>query len=750
MPCNSPAHAAVRRRRTAACLPVLIAPLLLATTAAAHDAPALQVVVHKRAGRYSIRDQHPAWTFTGSVDARLHHVRRSTGRDRLGPYRQTSFRWKVHGKRVTGAIRAYAAGPAAQFILTFNHAMAHPQFPFPNFVAQPRGLHVLSFRDGAFGAPRFAAARSGTPWLLFDRKYNAAIISPARHFIVMTMRGNGKTRIAVRLNRNIPRAPGGYQTRALMVVTHGINRAFHMWGRALTTLGGKTRPSNEAAPALRYLGYWTDHGAHYYYYFNQKLGYACTVRRETRYLLDHHVPIHYLEIDSWWYRKDSTNYRGKPARAMLPQYARQDWDKFGGTTHYTASRRLFPNGLGAFDQKLGLPLIVHGRWISRKSPYHKRYKIVGLAPVGPHYWNHIAKYLAANGVMTYLQDWQSVIARHSHFFSNLYAGRDFYHNMAAGMAAHGLNVMYCMPLPCALLESTRFNNIIATRVSGDVFTRKRFYNCLFNSRMAGAVGLWPWDDVCMSWQTDNILLQTLSAGVVGFGDPIYGQARGNLLRTVRSDGVIIKPDAPIVPIDRAYLNGALHIHAPVIARTYTDQGGVKTAYVFAFARTTRDVGKVTFSAADIGLRGPMFVYNYFTHAAAYAPAGRIFTGHLGKNNASYYVCATPGASGIAFMGQKSKFVGVGRARIPVIAESPAGLAATVAFARGEEAITLHGFAAFKPNVTARGGLAGAVQYNAATRHFTIRVSPNFDAPMRSLDGGVVREITVAFTRPKPK
>jgi hypothetical protein len=717
-----------------------------ATTASAKSAAMLlHASVNPNTGVYSIRSTSPAWNFSGTLPAPLQAMHRTTGKDPLGAYRQIRFSWLLHGKLMTAAIRTYRAKPAAQFILTFNQATKHPQIPFPDFTTEPRGLHILSYQNQPFAPPQFSAGQSGTPWLLFDRHDHAALISPAKHFTIMTMRGNGITHTMIRLNRQVAAVPAKFQIRSLMVITHGINHAYDVWGPALTTLGGKTRLGNEAAPVLRYLGYWTDNGATYYYHFNKKLGYAGTVLAETRHLLSRHIPIHYLELDSWWYRKDSTNYRGGKARSMLPEYQHQDWDKFGGITHYTASRHLFPKGLKAFDRQAGLPLVVHGRWISQKSPYHQRYNIIGIAPVDSRYWNHIASYLHASGVETYLQDWQSVIARYSDFFSNLTAGHNFYHNMAAGMAAHGLTVMYCMPLPCELLESSTVNNVIATRVNNDIFIRPRFYDCLFTSRLAGALGLRPWDDVCMSWRTDNVLLQNLSAGVVGFGDPIGKENRTNLMRTCRSDGVIIKPDVPVVPIDRAYLNGALHIHAPVIARTYTNQDGVKTVYVFAFAPRPGDKGPVTFSAADIGLHGAMYVYNYFTGASAYVPAGQHFAGALGADNASYYVCASPGDAGIALMGQRGKFVGTGRARIPSLANLPGALMASVAFAPGEDVVTLHGFAAFKPVVTVHGGIAGAVLYNAATRHFIVRVSPSITAPLRELDGSVVKEINVVFT-----
>ena len=735
--------------RPATLLAMLFAALISANTVRGANAKAaLRATVNPNTGVYRLQSISPAWTFSGSVPAPLRALHHSTGKDRLGKYKQVSFDWLYKGKLVSGAIRTYTACPVAQFILTFQQAASHSHVRFPDFTSEPHGLHILSYRNNSFAPPQFSAGQSDTPWLLFDRRDNAAIISPARHFTIMTMRGNGITHTLMRLNRHVAAVPAKFQIRGIMVMTHGINHAYDVWGPALTTLGGKTRPGNQAVAVLRYLGYWTDNGATYYYHFNRKLGYAGTLLAETRHLRARHIPIHYLELDSWWYRKDSSNYLGKKVRPVLRKYRHQDWDKFGGITHYTASRHLFPKGLGAFAQQVGLPLVVHGRWISMSSPYHKRYKIIGIAPVDVRYWNHIARYLHDNGVKTYLQDWQSVIARNSHFFSNLTAGHYFYHDMADGMAAHGVSVMYCMPLPCELLESSELNNVAATRVSDDKFIRPRFYNCLFTSRLAGALGLWPWDDVCMSWRTDNVLLQNLSAGVVGFGDPIGRENRTNLMRTCRGDGVLIKPDVPLVPIDSAYLDGALHIAAPVIARTYTCQDGVKTAYVFAFAPRPRDKKAVQFSARDIGLHGAMYVYNYFTGASTFVPAGGEFTGALGAHAASYYVCASPGAAGIAFMGQRGKFVGVGRERIPSLANLPGALMAAVAFAPGEDVVTLHGFAAYKPVVTVHGGMAGAVLYNPGTQHFIVRVSPSITAPMRELDGSVVKEINVVFTRPK--
>ncbi|MGC8624257.1 MAG: hypothetical protein ACP5VQ_03200, partial [Phycisphaerae bacterium] len=86
------------------------------------------------------------------------------------------------------------------------------------------------------------------------------------------------------------------------------------------------------------------------------------------------------------------------------------------------------------------------------------------------------------------------------------------------------------------------------------------------------------------------------------------------------------------------------------------------------------------------------------------------------------------------------------ARIPSLANLPGALMASVAFAPGEDVVTLHGFAPYKPTVTVHGGMAGAVIYNRATQHFIVRVSPSITAPLRELDGSVVKEVNVIFTR----
>ena len=226
----------------------------------------------------------------------------------------------------------------------------------------------------------------------------------------------------------------------------------------------------------------------------------------------------------------------------------------------------------------------------------------------------------------------------------------------------------------------------------------------------------------MSTETDNLLLSTLSAGIVGVGDPIGTESATNLLQTIRADGVIIKPDEPIVPIDAVYFQDAQALSQPMVASTYTDfGGGMKALYVFSYARGTNTTA--SFTPASLGLPGSVYVYNYFTGTGMVVPAGGTFTDSV--SSGSYYIVVPIGQSGIGFLGDAGKFVSLGKKRISQLSDT-GSVQATITFANGETSLTMYGYAPSPPNVTATDGTVGAVTYNSATGIFSYAVSPDPD------------------------
>ena len=297
-------------------------------------------------------------------------------------------------------------------------------------------------------------------------------------------------------------------------------------------------------------------------------------------------------------------------------------------------------------------------------------------------------------------------------------------NMASGMSSAGLTMQYCMALPRHFLQSSMYNNLTTIRVSGDRFSSARWDTFLYASELASALGIWPWSDVFMSSETDNLLLSTLSAGIVGVGDPIGAESATNLFQTIRADGVIVKPDEPIAPIDATYIQDAQALKQPMVASTYSDFGsGMKALYVFAYARGTNSPATASFTPASLGLPGSAYVYNYFSGTGTVVPAGGTFTDSV--STGSYYIVVPIGPSGIGFLGDAGKFVSWGKKRIAQLTDT-GNIQATITFASGETSLTMYGYAPSQPNVAANDGTVGTVTYNSTTGIFSYPVSPGSD------------------------
>jgi len=557
--------------------------------------------------------------------------------------------------------------------------------------------------------------------------------------MVARMTGDGQKEIASVFNPHLRDLPAGFTQQTLVVFGKGINKTWDLWGHSLLKLNGSRRPANDADTVLKYLGYWTDNGAAYYYNYIMDKGYAGTLLSLAEHYRQEEIPIHYLQLDSWWYYKTTTTVDGKPGKAKKSnKLPAGEWNRYGGLLQYKAHPDLFPNGLDAFQKTAGLPLVTHNRWIDPASPYHQRYKISGMAAIDPKWWESIAAYMKASGIITYEQDWLDQIYLYSPAFSsNVDTGQAFLDNMARACKKRGITMQYCMPYPCYFLQGSKYENLTTIRPSNDRFNTNRWNDFLYTSRLASSLGIWPWSDVYMSSEVNNVLLSTLSAGPVGAGDAIGAEHKQVLLQAVRADGVIVKPDASIVPLDQSYIADARQEPAPLTSSTWTEHDGIKTAYVFAFNRPQSPGAEVHFTLGELGINNPAYVYDYFSGAGQLVPETGDFSAPLAKGAAAFYVVAPVGKSGIAFLGDKDKFVGTGRQRIAALHDEPGKLTVEVILAAAEKSVVLHGFAADPPE-------ADNVQYDPITRHFTIVVKSDDSIPVDESTGDPVRRITIVL------
>jgi hypothetical protein len=652
-------------------------------------------------GSYDISIPGLAWDFGGTAGYPLSNLAVASGTDTAGTFSEISFDFKSDAPH-HAAIRSYWDHRAVLFSVS-NSAASANAIQFPNLSRYPPGLSHVNF-CGMFAFPSFYGWAEESPWVFFDSAANAFVLSPASNFTVASTAWGPKGELSSGISPKIASLPEGFSHRVLLVVENGINQAFDTWGKMMTDLYGKTRPAADADSTLNRIGYWTDAGSTYYYNTLPSTSYSDTLMAAKAGFEAQGISLGYMQLDSWFYPKGPS----------------ADWtDGGGGIDQYMAAPALFESGLARFQQALGPALVTHARWIDPASPYRQQYKFSGDVSIDPLYWTEIARYLANAGVVAYEQDWLSNQAQAAF---NLTDEDDFLDSMAAAMALEHIDMQYCMPTPRHFLKSVQYANLTSIRASGDRFDRTRWTSFLYASRLASALGIWPFTDVFMSSETENLLLATLSAGPVGVGDPVGSLNGANLLRAVRADGVIVKPDAPLTPLDRSYLGDAHADNAPLIASTYTDFGGLRSHYVFAYSRAADT--QVAFSPSSFGLNQPAYLYNYFDGTGSVVTPETAVTAAF--QDAWVYLVAAPiGPSGMAILGDTGHFVPMGKKRVTAF-EDDGTVRLTVAFAQGEASRTLRGYSPSAPKASAVRGAVGAVTYDSGTGQFSVAVGPGGD------------------------
>ena len=674
------------------------AAVLSALPAAARTVTAQNAEVHasfSSNGTYQLHCLQTHWDLQGSLPVNPAALAVKSGSDALGAWTEVDA---TTSNRVA-IIRVYQQQPVVLFLDRRTHS-APNRHPFPQFAALPPGLEQFSYGVNTFAHYQFGKLGAQGPWVLFDARRNAMVLSPADHFLVADMKAIPGGKVSSGVDPQIKTLPAGFEHGTLLVLGHGIDQTLTAWGQALETRNGKQPVPSDADVLLNKFGYWTDHYATYYYKYEQSLGYEGTLVAVRNAYQKLGVPIAYMQLDSWWYPKQ----KGNSLAAMA----------VNGATVYRADPKIFPKGLHAYRQQLGLPFVVHARWIAPDSPYRHKFKMSNNVILSPKYWNQTAKYLHRGGVAVYEQDWLDHNARPA---INLTDPQQFLGNMAHALARQQIAIQYCMPLPGYFMASTRYQNLQTIRVSDDGFRRSRWDWFLYGSALARAVGLWPWTDVFMSHQLPELILSTLSAGPVGVGDPIDQIDAANLKRVMRADSVLLKPDTSIVPTDATFQSDAANLEGPMVASTHSGD----EVEVFAYPR--RDLPRqVAVPLREVGITGQAYAYNWVNHTGKLIAAKGSVTMPF-ANGWAYSVLAPVDAHGIAILGDTNAVVPLAAKRFQV-ASGNQNDQVTVTFAKGESAVMLTGWARQQPHVRAKKGSVGTVHFDATTHLFTVPVHPS--------------------------
>ena len=658
-------------------------------------------------GQFTVSTGMANWIFSGTTGAAVNSVTLESGSDASGSYQQISFRYAVNASSRTGHIRAYQSQPVYLFGVTYNNPSPNT-VPFPSFSKYPANLLHMSF-NGQFSLPNFPSLTNDSPWIYYDTAGNTFIVSPAANYLTAhTALGTGDA-IQTGIDTRIATLPGGFTHWSTLTFGSGINKTFETWGKTLTNLTGKIRPANDADQVLKQISYWTDAGSTFYYKTASGLSYQDTFAALQDDFEAAGIELGSIQLDSWWYPKGPVG----------------GWHSGGGIWSYTASPDLFTPDLATVQKQLGLPLIAHARWIDTLSPLRKQYAVSGNVAIDPKYWEDTAAYFQANGIRTFEQDW---LGDKAHADFNLTDPYAFFDNMAASLGKRGITLQYCMATPSQFMQGTNYNNLTTVRTSQDRFSPERWTEFLYSSRFASALGEYPFTDVFLSTEIQNLVFAALSAGPVGIGDNVHQLSAKNLNYAVRADGIIVKPDVPATPLDSVFIADAASQVAtrelaktPMVASTYTDAGnGLRTFYLLAYSREPNPQSDGTPITLKPDLPTDAYLYDFFNNTAKRIPAGGSVQVQMTKGF-GYWILAPVAPSGIAVFGDQGHFVTLGKKRIPQFTDT--GIAdLTIDFAPGEQSRTIFGYSAKSVSATATQGSATPAIFNAATEQFTVVVT----------------------------
>lgn len=429
-----------------------------------------------------------------------------------------------------------------------------------------------------FSRPGFTRPHSTFPLFCFDSKSGQCLLlAPLDSFHEQVLAANvqGKHELHWGWAGELASIPEGFTTTLGGFIDDSPRNALFRWGKAVRERNGvKQQQGRYADVSTGKLSMWTDNGASYWYRTEANLDLPSTLERTVQLLGESNIPIASVELDSWFYEHEiPRKVCAMEYPDVVPPTGMMKWEPRGdvlGVGGVTGLRRRLQR----------LPLVLHSRHISSRSPYLQSdnaddwWVDRGRAhPQNKALWCKWMQQAADWGATCYEQDWLVEIWQGVRQLRQA-PGRIAEWQRALDSAAqeHGVKLLWCMATPADFVLASTLNSMVAIRTSDDyryaddasrLWRWHLTVNCL-----ARALGLWPFKDVFISHSNGRkvvdvdgdpnreleALLSALSAGPVGIGDRMGRTDKNIVMRTCRADGTLVKPDVPLCAMDISLRN----------------------------------------------------------------------------------------------------------------------------------------------------------------------------------------------------
>ena len=415
---------------------------------------------------------------------------------------------------------------------------------------------------------------------LFDTGGRTLVLGPLSGFTsaVNTLYDGGG--LASGPHGMVEELPVGFALETALVLGAGVTAAQMQYGSLLLDAHGKQRLRPEVSPAIRSLMYSADG----YPYYDPASGNTTCGNYEDVYLAvskasrEQGLPFKLSMLDSFWYGQSITK----------------------GVMRWDASSQCFdarfPHGLPWLRGQLALDFVAHiGTWL-KASPYTSSYRFVAdpkstfALPADPKFWvdllHNATRGPAGWGLSTIKQDHQDQQigcdwnhgAPRCHRWRGIFEPAvldDWLSQMAAGAQSQGVTIEYGTTIARFILNTVTLPAVTHARGANDYAIRamKDAWKIGAASALFWSVGLYTTKDTFFSSSNEtapggslrgwhepypemHALVSALSGGPVSPSDAPGAANVSLLMRTCRSDGTLLKPDVPAMPLDAYWVGHA--------------------------------------------------------------------------------------------------------------------------------------------------------------------------------------------------
>ena len=277
------------------------------------------------------------------------------------------------------------------------------------------------------GAGSVESGAYGGPFVLFDGKSNALVVSAATEFAAHSTAPStlNASAVAFGVLGSVTKIPRGFAVATVLTLGWTASRPpFERTARP--SCAGHDPPARLRGALPRLL----DGQRRLLLLQPKHEDYGTTLRAVHAYAQRERIPYRYALLDSWWYEKGSGD----------------------GVRNWSCTAQAFPRGCQGLSEELGWRFMLHNREWSGDNVYRGAYKFAVEPPLAlpleQRFWDDLLRNASDWGMVVYEQDWlyTEFLGLNATLQSSATGAKKWLTQMATAAARVGVTVQYCMEL----------------------------------------------------------------------------------------------------------------------------------------------------------------------------------------------------------------------------------------------------------------------------------------------------------------